>query len=97
MVNDVAENRGAHPLTTCWFRRRGRVVYVRRESDDELPRPTRRAVLRRASSLRRIREVLPPLCWCACCLFLFAFSSIFLFSGITLGTLTLVVILERYN
>jgi len=37
---------------------RGRVVYVRRESDDVLPRQTRRALLRRATSPRRIREVL---------------------------------------
>jgi len=35
------------------------------------------------SSPRRIREVLPKLCWCARCLFLFAFSCIFLqFSGV---------------
>ena len=95
MVNDVADNRRAHPLTTCWFRRRGRVVYVRRESDDVLPRPTRRALVRRASSPRRIREVLPMLCWCARCLFLFAFSCFFLlFFRVYL---TLVVILERYN
>ena len=56
MVNDVAYNRLEHPLTTCWFRRRGRVVYVRRESNDVLPRPTQRALLHRASSPRRIRE-----------------------------------------
>ena len=58
VVNDVADNRRAHPLTTCWFRRRGRVVYVRRESDDVLPRESRRALLRRATSPRRIRKVL---------------------------------------
>jgi len=58
VVNDVADNRRTYPLTTCWFRRRGRVVDVQRESDDVLPRQSRRALLRRASSPRRIREEL---------------------------------------
>ena len=58
MVNDAADNRRMYPRTTCRFRRCCRVVDVQHESDDVLPDQSRRALLRRATSPRRIREVL---------------------------------------